>query len=382
MNILHTDFHLTWSGQTARVLDLSRELVRCRHDVTIASPRRSALGRRAREAGLKVFDDVVFAKPHEAFVFLRDMRALGRLIRAEDFDIVHVHGSEDSWTLALTIKALGLKQPIIMTRHNSKPVRFHLANRWLYGSAIQRLAVVSAATLENYRSFFDADVLRENEVQVIHSCIDVERFRRVLFPNRVRAELGADADDPVIGVIARINREKGHMVLLDAVPEILAAFPRAVFVFAGEGGRNESVVRQAIAARGLERSVRMLGFREDIPDITAALDVSVLPTLGTDASPAVLKEAMLLGKPVVASRIGGIPEIVTEGAGVLVRPGDAKGLASAIIAVLTHRRTDCAQVRFSERFTPAYSCEAYLRIYREMLAADARSLNPVTAARQ
>ena len=371
MNILQTDFHLTWSGQTARVLDLSRELVRCGHDVTIASPHGSALGRRAREAGLKVFDDVVFAKPHEAFAFLQDMRALGRLIRADDFDMVHVHGSEDSWTLALTIKAFGLKQPILMTRHNSKPVRFHLANRWLYGSAIQRLTVVSAATLENYRPFFDAGVLREHEVQVIHSCIDVERFRRVLFPNRVRAELGAAAGDPVIGVIARINREKGHMVLLDAVPEILAAFPGAVFVFAGEGGRNESVVRQAIAARGLERSVRMLGFREDIPDITAALDVSVLPTLGTDASPAALKEAMLLGKPVVASRIGGIPEIVTEDAGVLVQPGDAKGLAAAIISVLRRRPARCARAQFPARYTPEYSCTAYLRLYRDMLETDA-----------
>jgi glycosyltransferase involved in cell wall biosynthesis len=369
MNILQTDFHLTWSGQTARILDLSRELVRRGHGVTIAAPPGSALVRRAREAGLKVFDQVAFRKPHEIFHLFRDMRALHRLIRREDFDIVHVHGSEDSWTLALTVNAFGLKQPIVMTRHNIKPVGFHAANRWLYGSAIRRLVAVSSATLQNYQRFFDAGVLRRDEVSVIDSCIDVDRFSGLLFPNRVRAELGAAPGAPVIGVIARINRDKGHMVLLDAAPEILSVFPRAIFVFAGKGGLNESVVREAIAARGLERSVRMLGFREDIPDITAALDVSVLPTLGTDASPAVIKEALFLGTPVVASRVGGIPEMVTKSAGLLVPPGDAASLAAAIISILKHRPAGCVRSRFPECFTPEHHCAAYLRVYFGMLEA-------------
>ncbi len=337
--------------------------------MTIASPRAAVLGQRARQAGLAVFDRAAFKKPTDAVQFFRDMRALGALIRSQAYDVIHVHGSEDSWTVAATLKAYGLPPRVLMTRHNSKPVHFNAPNRWLYRSAIHALVAVSAGTAENYQRFFDARVLRKESIRVIHSCIDIDRFSGALAPERVRAELGVHPDDPIVGLIGRVNREKGHMVLLDAVPEVLAVFPRAVFVFAGRGGRMEGIVRSAIAERGLQRSVRMLGFREDIPDITAALDVSVLPAVGTDSSPAVLKEAMFLGKPVIATRIGGIPEIVTEDAGVLVPPGDAKSLARALVAVLKNLRDAPSRVRrsFPERFTPEYMCTEYLKVYQNML---------------
>jgi glycosyltransferase involved in cell wall biosynthesis len=371
LNILQTDFHRLWSGQTARVFHLSRELARRGHRVTIATPPGSVLGQRARQAGLKVFERVLFSKPIHSVHLLRDIVALGRLLRTEAFDVVHVHGSQDTWAVALTLRVYGMKQPILMTRHNSKPVRFHALNRWLYRSAVRRVVAVSSGTSETYRRFFDANVLREDEVRVIHSCIDVDRFSGALFPDRVRAELGVGADDPLIGLIGRIDRDKGHLVLLDAAPEVLSAFPRAVFVFVGRGGRMERIVRDAIRHRRLEQSVRLLGFREDIQDITAALDLSVLPALGTDSSPAVLKEALFLGKPVVASRIGGIPEIVTEEMGILVSPGDSKALAQAIIAALKGLRQAPGRTGpgFPHRFTPDYLCAAYLQVYQEMLGS-------------
>jgi len=369
LNILQTDFHRLWSGQTARVLHLTRELARRGHRVTIASPADSILGQRARQAGLQVLEQVNFKNVSHPVYLLRDILALGRLIRSEGFDLIHVHGSQDTWAVALTMLFYGLRQPVVMTRHNSKPVRFHLWNRWLYGSAVRHLVTASAGALENYRSFFDTNILRRAEVRVIHSCIDVDRFSGPLFPERVRAELGLGTDDPLIGLIGRINLDKGHLVLLDACPQVLAEFPKAVFVFVGRCGSTEPIVRDAIRTRGIERSVRLLGFREDIQDVTAALDLSVLPAVGTDSSPAVLKEALFLGKPVVASRIGGIPEILTEETGVLVPPGDSNLLARAIISILRRLRQNGHRPpgAFPHRFTPDYMCTAYLHVYDEML---------------
>jgi glycosyltransferase involved in cell wall biosynthesis len=202
---------------------------------------------------------------------------------------------------------------------------------------------------------------------VIHSCIDLDRFTRPTAPDKIRAELDIGRDAPVIGLIGRVSHDKGHLVLLEAIPAVLEEFSDAVFVFAGPVGGMGGVMRDAVRGKGLEKSVRLLGFREDILDITAALDVSVLPSLGTDSSPAVLKEALFLGKPVVASRIAGLPEIVSDDSGILVAPGDAGELARAIITTLRQRGKSSAPARqFPEQFTPGFMCEAYLKVYDEM----------------
>jgi glycosyltransferase involved in cell wall biosynthesis len=367
LKILQTNFHLEWNGQVARVFLLSSELIRKGHQAVIAAPEKSALVERARSAGIPVFTSVRFKKTNRPISFLRDVIALGRLIREESFDCLHAHGSQDTWALVWARRLFRLRQPILLTRHNTKRVRFHLGNRWLYRSGIDRVGVVSAAALENYRRFLDAKILNERDIPIIHSCIDLDRFTKAPDPEKIRAEMNVGKNAPVIGLIGRVGRDKGHFVLLEAIPKVLNEFPEAVFLFAGNVGGLGPTMREAVRNKGLEKSVRLLGFREDILDITAALDVSVLPSLGTDSSPAVLKEALYLGKPVVASRIAGLPEIVRGDAGILVAPGDVGELAQAIIATLRRReRVAGVTSKFPEQFTPRFMCDAYLRVYEEM----------------
>jgi glycosyltransferase involved in cell wall biosynthesis len=367
MKILQTNFHLEWNGQVARIFLLSRELARRGHQVMIAAPEKSALVARARAAGIPVFTSVGFKKTNRPVSFVRDVLSLGRLVRAERFDCLHAHGSQDTWALVLAHRLFRLRQPILLTRHNTKHVRFHFGNRWLYRCAIDRVVVVSAASLENYRCFLDANILSARDIPIIHSCIDIDRFSQPTAPEKIRAELGVGSDAPLIGLIGRLGRDKGHFVLLEAVPKVLEEFPEAVFVFAGPVGGLAPTMKDLVQRKGLEKSVRLLGFREDILDITAALDLSVLPSLGTDSSPAVVKEAMFLGKPVVASRMAGLPEIVRDDFGILVTPGDAGELAQAIVATLRDRgKRRNAKLIFPEQFTPSFMCDAYLRVYEEI----------------
>jgi glycosyltransferase involved in cell wall biosynthesis len=367
LKILQTNLHLHWNGQVARIFLLSKELAQRGHEVVIACPAGSALAERAKAAGIPVFTGVRFRKANRLVSFIRDVIALGRLGRAESFDWLHTHGSQDTWATVSARGLFRLRAPILMTRHNTKPVRFHFFNRWLYRRAIDRLVVVSGGALEQYRRFFDEGVLDAKRVPVIHSCVDLERFAAPPSGARIRAELGIADAAPLIGLIGRVSKDKGHLVLLQAVPRVLKEFPDAVFLFVGqEGPIVGPMVREFIRKNRLEKSVRLLGFRQDIADITAALDLSVLPATGTDSSPAVLKEALLLGKPVVASRLAGVPEIVPEGAGLLVTPGNADELAEAIIATLGERKNRKGRhFEFPERFTSRFMCDAYLRVYRD-----------------
>ncbi|HTM07771.1 MAG TPA: glycosyltransferase family 4 protein [Verrucomicrobiae bacterium] len=369
LKILQTSFHTEWNGQIGRIFLLSRELARRGHRVLIAAPAGSALARRAAADGLSVFTGVRFRKTNRPVSFCRDALALARLARAERFDAIHTHGSQDTWAAIAAVRIARLETPVLMTRHNTKPVRFNRANRWLYGRGIDRLVVVSRAGLENYRPFFRAGILDESQVTVIHSAIDLDRFQTRASPEKIRSELGLGGAAPLIGLIGRVSKDKGHEILLEAAPRVLEEFPDAVFVFAGKVGRSLGPkLRLLIDQKGLSHAVRFFGFRDDIVSITAALDVSVLPAVGTESSPAVLKEAFLLGKPVVASRLAGLPEIVPEGAGLLVEPGNARELAEAIIATLRRRGNGVAvKIDLPQQFTPNFMCEAYLAVYERLL---------------
>jgi glycosyltransferase involved in cell wall biosynthesis len=138
----------------------------------------------------------------------------------------------------------------------------------------------------------------------------------------------------IVGVVARLEPEKGHPTLLEAWPGVVRAVPDAYLLVVGEGSRREELEALARTLRIAHRVV-FTGRRDDVPAVTAALDVAVLPSYREAQGLSVL-EAMALSRPVVASNVGGIPEMITDGVtGLLVPPHDAAALAGAIIRLLT-----------------------------------------------
>jgi glycosyltransferase involved in cell wall biosynthesis len=136
-----------------------------------------------------------------------------------------------------------------------------------------------------------------------------------------------------VGVVARLEPEKGHPTLFEAWPAVIRAVPDAYLLVVGEGSRREELERLAREHRIAHRVV-FTGRRDDVPAVTAALDVSVLPSYREAQGLSVL-EAMALSRPVVASAVGGIPEMITDGVtGLLVPPHDAPALAGAISRLL------------------------------------------------
>jgi glycosyltransferase involved in cell wall biosynthesis len=147
-------------------------------------------------------------------------------------------------------------------------------------------------------------------------------------------DYGIPEDAPIVGVVARLEAEKGHRTLIDAWPDVLAAVPNAWLLVIGEGSERDALEAQA-ASLGVSERVVFTGRREDVPAVTAALDVAVLPSYREAQGLSVL-EAMALSRPVVASNVGGIPEMIEDGVtGLLVPPNDCSALATAIVKLLT-----------------------------------------------
>jgi glycosyltransferase involved in cell wall biosynthesis len=138
----------------------------------------------------------------------------------------------------------------------------------------------------------------------------------------------------IVGVIARLEPEKGHQTLIDAWPIVLRDVPDAYLLIVGEGSEREALERRA-AGRRVAHRVVFTGRRDDVPAVTAALDVAVLPSR-REAQGLSILEAMALSRPVVASDVGGIPEMIDDGVtGLLVPHDNPPALAAAIVRLLT-----------------------------------------------
>src|SRR5437764_5309915 len=156
---------------------------------------------------------------------------------------------------------------------------------------------------------------------------------------KFRREIGVGADVPLIGNVGMIRPDKGQLILVEAVPLVLAERPDARFVIVGQGTgilKRGINVRNAIDRAGLADQIIMAGYRWDTPNVYAACDVIVIASLRTEASPIVLREAFASGRPVIATKVGDIPEIVRHREnGLLIEPGNTQALASAIVEFIS-----------------------------------------------
>jgi glycosyltransferase involved in cell wall biosynthesis len=194
---------------------------------------------------------------------------------------------------------------------------------------IDRLIAVSRSIVDKLRQ----EGRDAAPISLIHNGVDLERYDHQGPCCTLRDEYDLPAEGPIVGVVARLEPEKGHPTLLEAWRTIAAAVPDATLLVVGEGSQRAAL--EALAADlGVADRVVFTGRRDDVPAVTAALDVAVLPSYREALGLTVL-EAMALSRPVVASNVGGIPEMIEDGVtGLLVPPRDAGALAAAILRLL------------------------------------------------
>jgi glycosyltransferase involved in cell wall biosynthesis len=249
--------------------------------------------------------------------------ALRAVIRTRAVDVVHTHSSIDAWVAGVAARSVG--RAVVRSRHVSiaiprrRALVYRLADRIITsGEAVARIVE-------------QAGVPRER-IAAIGPGIDTTRFHPGVSGEPVRAELGLRG--PVVGLVANIRGSKGHRFFLEAAREVLHHHPDTRFLIVGDGIGFDDVQRR-VAELGLEAHVIMTGFRRDIPEVMAALDVLVLPSVKSEAMSQVIPQALAVGTPVIGTTVGGTPELVRDGeTGRIVPPADAAALAAAIADLL------------------------------------------------
>jgi len=219
----------------------------------------------------------------------------------------------------------------VRTRHIVQPVRPHALNRWLYREATSLVVTVTEAIR---RQYIAAELVPPERVVALPGGVDLVRFHPLLDGAAARRALGVAPDVPLIGLVSGLRVMKGHQVAIDAAGRLAGAGRRFQMLFIG-GGALESRIRQAIAAAGVVSRITVVGFVPDLPAAMAALDLALYPAIESDGMSRVLFEYLATGKPVVASRVGVVPEVLEHGKTALLVPaGDAGALAEAIDRLL------------------------------------------------
>lgn len=372
LRIALTDFHNNWGGQPMQVYLLGKALAARGHAVTVHVPPGSDLATRCAEAGLTVETGCRFRRGFRPWAWARDLAALRSAFRRHRIEVVHCHGSQDTWLAVVLRRLLRGRFVLLRTKHNSYPVARHLANRWLFQHGLDRfIAVAESIRAENL------PLLDPERAHTIHAGLD-DAFGREPPPNArasVRAEFGLDPTTPLVGLVGRLEDEKGQGVLMRALAGA-ADLPAVHALLIGTGGAydRQRAMRDELC---LSSRVHFTLFRNDVERLTAALDVALLPALDCDASSTILKEAMSLGVPVIASRVGGAAEILEEGrCGWLIPVDDPAALAEAIRRVLRERGTadqrrqiERARERVESEYRMAAVAERTERVYRAALEA-------------
>lgn len=312
------------------------------HHVALACESRGRLTEEAEEAGVEVHLVPSLGRELSVFRDLASVIALAKLIRAHRFDVVHTHNSKAGFVGRLAAWLTGV--PLII--HTVHGFAFHDAEagwRRLLFRTLERVAARWCHGMIFISTSLEAWARRERiglniPTRVIYSGIDVDAFRNA-DASIVRRELGIPADTLVVGIISKLWDGKGHRVLFNAWQQIQQSWkehPHPLLLVVGEGPLDVPLRQLAVELK-IADTVIFTGFRTDVPAVTAAIDVAVLPSAFEGMGRVVL-EAMAAGKPVVASKVGGIPDLVHDGiTGFLVPPNESEPLRTAIRTLLENR---------------------------------------------
>ncbi len=312
-----------WGGTELHILNLSDQLHRRGHDVTIACRPGKWVEERAHAMGLRTVPMEVSRQQD-----WHDFPAMRRFLRENKTDVLHVHWSTD--IIVPGFAALREHVPVrVLSRHMPYPFKNRLGT-WLYSQLLfSRIVTVSRSVRETLLGCG----VSPDKVEVIYHGTDVEVFARTEYPQaEARRRLGIPDGHLGVGIVGRIAPEKGHKFLLDAALALGDRYPLR-FVVIGNGP-DEATLRQSAQDMGLAGKVIFTGFMDDVNNAMHGLDMVVVPSTWDEPCSAVVQQAMALSKPVIGTQVGGTPEMVQEGlTGLLVPPSNAAALADAIAAL-------------------------------------------------
>lgn len=326
MKILHINTEKTWRGGEQQLLNLLRGLNKRNITSHLACQPGSAMEERAKKAGIEVFPIAM----HGEVDLLASYR-LRRLITGFRYDILHSHTSH-AHTLAF-FASFGTKTRLLVSRRVDFSI-FRHSFLHLSGFKYRLMAHYYIAISHKIKDVLVSDGIPAQRIFVVHSGINPERF--VSSPkDHIITEFNITEDERVVVNVAHLAGHKGQKYLVRAIPLVLAKIPTARFFIVG-GGELMPELQSLATSLGLRQKLIFTGFRRDVGSFYQIADLFVMSSVQEGLGTAVI-DALALGKPVVATHAGGIPEIIRDGeTGRLVASADPTALAGGIIDLLTN----------------------------------------------
>jgi len=330
-----------------------------RFEVMAACPAGGELERQLRQRGVRVLT----ISGGERSLEFQHIGEIRKIISRENVDVVHTHAS---FAGRIAGRLSGCK--VVLTRHglgNGKKDVIHRTATAILSEIFTDsiIAISRAVKISLMEAGVPADMIK-----IIYNGIDLSGF------NSIEPRLKKDfrlAGSPIIGIVARLVPEKGYVYALKAQAIVLKEFPEAQMVIVGDGplrNKLEDMAREL----GIAGNVVFLGYQDHVESLIAGFDAFVLPSISEGMGLSLL-EAMALGKPVVATEVGGIPEVVKKGVnGLLVPPEDEGSLAKAITNILSSRQMafslgQAARSTVFEKFSARTMAEKTMEIYDKIL---------------
>jgi glycosyltransferase involved in cell wall biosynthesis len=354
MKVAHLDTGRTWRGGQRQVLLLLGGLRERGVACTLLAPRGPLLAQAAADG----FD--VRAWESRGDMDVAAMLRARSILKSLAPDVAHCHSGRAHALGVPAARWAGVPH-VVVSRRVDVPIRHHPLSTLKYGWGVDRYLCIS----KGVRDVMRAGGVPDERMRVVRSGVTMERRRA---PGDLRADLGIPSDAPVVGTVAALTPHKNHMQLLRSAKQVLNVRPDVHFVWFGEGGERAALEAER-RTLGIESRVHMPGHRDGAVELLSQFDVFALPSrtegLGTS-----LLDAQIAGVPVIASRTGGISEVIVDGVtGRMVDVGDVGGFAQAILDALEQPDTTARWVAAAHEHVKAFTADAMaegtLAAYRE-----------------
>lgn len=358
---LHVDSARGWRGGQSQVQQTVAGLRAIGQRAALVAHPDGELFRRMREG------DDLFPLTSKSDIDLSAAWNLSRMLKQLRPDVLHAH---DPHAIAMAATARSIvspspKPPLVASRRAEFRLAHNSFSRWKYSQVDCFIA-----SCEAVRERLAADGISRHTIAVINDGVDVDRIAR-LAPANVHAQFYLPTNAPIVGNVAALVPQKGHHHLIDAAALVVRDVPDARFVIVGDGELREALERQ-IKEKHLERHIFLAGFRLDVLEMTKGFDVFAVSSIHEGMCIALL-DAMAAGKPAVAPRGGGIPEVLDDGeTGFLVEPREPTAMAHAVTrllkdASLRTRMGEAGLARVRDRFTVERMVQETAKVYQRLL---------------
>jgi glycosyltransferase involved in cell wall biosynthesis len=354
-------------GTEHQFAELASRINQDKYDIVVACfSRKGEFYEKVAGASLPVFE-VSRGRWFEANT-LRSAWAWMRMVRLRRIELVHTFDYYTNLFAGPLTRMAGV--PLLVTSRRDTGTMYTARQRW----AVRQVFLQSDRVVVNSEAARQS-LLQEDcpspLVRVVRNGVDLGRYHSNGNRQSGRRRWGWSDESQLIGLIANLRPEKGHRILLNAVPKVIQRYPLAHFLLVGPGPL-EGELRDYVMTHGLTPYVSFLGDFDEIPELLASLDIVVLPSTSESLPNAVL-EAMSAGRPVIASAVGGCTELIEQGrTGLLVPPGDSHALADQILLLLARPelRADlgrAARKHAESEFTFNLAVKRLEAVYDELL---------------